>query len=122
MGAGKYNFIIEQGADLNRVLNPKASDGSPIDLTDYSARMKMRETVDNATVIDDLTTANGRITLQDYTQDSQTFWRLILHFPNATTSAYTFKTCVYDLEIIDGSDIVTRMLEGVITLSKEVTR
>jgi hypothetical protein len=39
----------------------------------------------------------------------------------ATSSLLTFDTALYDLEITSGS-IVTRILEGQVKLSKEVTR
>jgi hypothetical protein len=40
-----------------------------------------------------------------------------------SSSAFNFTQAVYDLEIVSGSDfpVVTRILEGVIKLSKEVT-
>jgi hypothetical protein len=120
MPAGKYNFVIEQGTDLNIPIVVKNNDGSSFSLDGYSAAMQMR-TLDLSTEIDELTTANSRITIESFTYAGSTYWRIILLFPNADTSGYTFDTCVYDLEITSPADLVTRLIEGTITLSPEVT-
>ncbi len=44
-----------------------------------------------------------------------------IYISAATSSAFTFDTARYDLEIYTGSN-VTRLLEGQVKLSKEVTR
>ena len=43
MAAGIYNFKIEQGATTDFELVYKDSDGNPIDLSGYSARMDLRQ-------------------------------------------------------------------------------
>ena len=42
MSAGKYSFLIEQGSTLDFEIAYKDSNGDPIDLTDYQARMQIR--------------------------------------------------------------------------------
>lgn len=118
MAAGIYNFTIDQGSDLTLPIEIKNDDDSVFDLTDYTARMQIRQYVNSTSTEDELTTANGRITISQ----PSTYYVISLIFPNATTEAYTFNTAVYDLEIIDSSSTVTRILQGKITLSKEVTR
>ena len=44
MAAGKYSFVIEQGATLDFEVQYKDSSGDPIDLTDYSGRLQIRST------------------------------------------------------------------------------
>jgi hypothetical protein len=39
MAAGKYSFVIEQGATLNLQVDWTDESGSPIDLTGYHARI-----------------------------------------------------------------------------------
>ncbi len=55
MAAGKYSFLIEQGATLSFELQYKDSAGTPIDLTGYIARMQIRSSVDSTTTIASLT-------------------------------------------------------------------
>jgi hypothetical protein len=87
----------------------------PVDLTGFTARMDIRETLDEVTVIHTLTTENAGITLGGVAGT------IDLLIPAATTEGFTFGNAVYDLELINGT-VVTRLLGGAITLSKEVTR
>ncbi len=89
---------------------------APTDLTGYSARMHIREDIDDVTAIDELTSVGGEITL------STTDGRITVTIADDVTAAYTFDEAVYDLEVEDGSGVTTRLLYGTVTLSKEVTR
>ena len=42
MAAGKYSFIIEQGATTNFQINWNDETGSAVDLSGYQARMQIR--------------------------------------------------------------------------------
>lgn len=88
----------------------------PVDLTGYTARMQIRATLEDATVLVSLTTENGGITL------GATAGTIALLITAAATTLLTFSNAVYDLEIISAGGIVTRLLSGNIILSKEVTR
>ena len=128
MAAGRYSFIIEQGATLDFELAYKDSGSNPIDLTDYQARMQIRPSIGSDTVIltlsssvaDDGTGLNmsGSDGLNPLTSGT------IGVFISANSSSQLdFNTAVYDLEIASGSEypIVTRILEGEIQLNKNVT-
>lgn len=120
MAAGKYNFLIEQGTTVNFGITYKDSTGSPVDLTNYAARMQIRPSVDSSTVICSLSSSLS----PDGTGlniSSPISGSINLYISAASSSAFTFTEAVYDLEIISGS-IVTRLIEGYVKLSKEVTR
>lgn len=85
------------------------------DLSTYTARMQIRATQSDDTVIHELTTVNGGITLSAEGQIS-------MFISDTDTAAFDFTNAVYDLELIDGSGNVTPILEGKVTLSLEVTR
>ena len=114
--AGTLHLTIEQGATFNPVLTWKDQAGTPIDLTGYTARMQIRATVDSSTVIHELSTANGELTL------GGTAGTITFGIPAATTAGFTFDEAVYDLELTDASGVVTRLLKGNVYLSPEVTR
>jgi len=120
MPAGKFNFVIEQGTDLNIPVVMKNDDKSPFDLDGYTARMKIKSAI-GGTTLDDLTTANTRIVIESFTYLGLTYWRIILKFPSSVTTPFTFDTGVYDLELVSPASVVTRLIEGTVTLSKEVT-
>lgn len=90
---------------------------APSDLTNYTARMHIRENVDDATSILELTTGSG-ITIDT------ALGKVTFTITAAQTAAFTFDTAFYDLEIVDDSvePVVTRILEGEIEICKEVTR
>jgi hypothetical protein len=86
------------------------------DLTGYIARMHIRESIDDATPVDDLTSAGGDITL------SAPDGRIVVTIEDTVTATYEFDEAVYDLEVEDTNGVTTRLLYGTVTLSKEVTR
>lgn len=87
----------------------------PVPLAGYSARMQIRSKLASTDIIDELTTVNGRIIL-DTTASTIT-----LTIPASVTAAYTFKTAVYSLELINGAEVIP-FIYGNITLDFEVTR
>lgn len=112
---GTYDFTLYQGATFQRVLTWKDEAGDVTDLTGYTARMHIRTNLDADDAFITLTTENGGITLGG---EEGTITLLI----SATdTAAITYATGVYDLELITGST-VTRLLQGQVDISKEVTR
>ena len=120
MAAGIYNFTIEQGTTFIRVFKYKDSNGNPIDLsTATSLRMQIRESI-NSSIISEFTSASGQFIISSSvgTTEKDQFTLLI---SAATSSDYTFDRAVYDVEL-DSNGITTRLLQGKIKLSKEVTR
>lgn len=116
MTAGNHNFTIEKGATFNPVVTWKGSNGTAIDITGYSARMHIRKTKNDPNTIFALTSANGKLTLGD---DAGTIEMLL----TATeTAAVTDASGVYDLELESAAGVVTRLLEGAVVFSNEVTR
>ena len=116
MGAGIWNFEIEQGAKFDRTLTWKV-DGVLVNLTGYSARMQIRLTVDSAETLIDL--------------DSDTKGGLILGGSAGTISIFIsfvdtegldFERAVHDIEVTQPDEEVIRLLQGAVTLSKEVTK
>ena len=64
MTAARYPIRIEQGATWRTVLTVKDDTGQPVDLTGYTGRMQIREDYDAATVLGELSTANGGVSSQ----------------------------------------------------------
>jgi hypothetical protein len=116
MSAGIYDIYIEQGATYNQPLVWKDSSGTAVNVTGYTARMQIRKTVDATTIILTLTTENGRITVGGANG------LITLLVSAADTAALTTFCGVYDLEVISPAGVVTRLLEGQVEVSKEVTR
>ena len=113
----KHNFFVYRGATFSEQIEWKDENGVAIDLTGFTARMHMRDTLEATTPFLTLTTENGGIAL------GGTAGTVDLLASAAATSAISATSGVYDLELVAGDGVmVTRLLEGLVTISPEVTR
>lgn len=130
MSAGKYNFTIEQGATVDFEIEYKDSNNSPVDLTGYTGRMQIKNNFSSsATVI--YTTLSSSLdpdgTGLNFSGSSgtkpPTSGSIGIFISATSSSLFNFTTARYDLEIYSGSTypIVTRLLEGTVKLSQQVT-
>jgi len=133
MAAGKYNFSIEQGTTVDFEIVYKDSDGDPIDITGYNARMDIRPAIGSSTLYMTLSSSLGPCGTGLNMSGSGglsaskplTSGSIGVYISYVSSSALTFDEAVYDLEIVSGSGdcaTVERLLEGSITLFKEVTK
>lgn len=125
MAAGKYSFIIEQGSTYQSELVYKDSAGEPIDLTDYSARMQIRPSPGSTTLYLTLSSSLGPdgsgLNLNGLNGSTpKTSGSIGIIISAYSSSLLTFDQAAYDLELYSGS-FVTRIIEGRVQLSKEVT-
>lgn len=88
----------------------------PTDLAGYIARMQIREAVDSASVLLELTSTAGDIVLDNVLKT------ITLTIDAVDTAALTFTAGVYDLEMVSPGGVVTRLLEGAVSVIGEVTR
>jgi hypothetical protein len=86
----------------------------PVDLTGYTARMKVKQPDIEGTVVVELTTENGGITLNANGE-------ILVTIAAAATELFDFEAGVYDLEIVSASGVVTRVVSGAVLLDREVT-
>lgn len=82
----------------------------------YTVRGKIRPSYASATVTLDMSTVATPIAL------NATLHTLKIVLSAAETAALTAGRYVYDVEIVDGSGTVTRLLEGSVVVTPEVTR
>lgn len=125
MPAGRYNLLIEQGATFEIELQYKDSNGVVVDLTGYSGRLQIRPSVGSPTAYLCLSSSlqpdgTGLNFSGSNGSTPPTSGSIGVYISAATSSLLTFNTGVYDLEIQSGS-FVTRLLQGNVQLSKEVT-
>jgi hypothetical protein len=104
MAAGKYNFVIEQGSTL--------------------VKDKIGGSTTHITLSSSLSPDGTGLNFSGSSGINPPTSGTIGVFISAnSSSALDFSKAVYDLEIVSGSDfpIVTRLLQGTVTLDKEVT-
>ena len=120
MSAAKYTIIVKQGSTFQLGIVYRDSNGDPIDLTGYDARMQVRKGYadfdDN--IYADLTTTEASGSSLTITPPSGSIDILI---GSEITEQFNFDDGLYDLEVVTGS-FVDRILEGKVKVHREVTR
>lgn len=105
------NLVLEQGSTFSVTIGYNDSSGNPVDLTNYTPRSQMRKSYYSANAI--TFTANvsnaidGEITLSLSSEQTA----------NINAGRY-----LYDLEIVRNGNVVTRVVEGIVTVLPEITR
>jgi len=116
MSAGKLDIYIEQGATFQAQLIWKDALEALIDLSGYTARLQIRPKIASDILYIDLNTENNGIVL------GGAAGTIDMSIAAVVTEAITWLRAKYDLELIDGSGFVTRLVEGDVTISFNVTK
>jgi hypothetical protein len=114
MAAGALDFTIEQGATFNLLMTWKIDDVA-VNLTGYTARLQARVDVEDTETVLSLTTGSG-ITL------GGALGTISIDQSATQTAVLPTGEFVYDLELQSGGGVVTRLVQGQLTISAEVTR
>jgi hypothetical protein len=114
--AATYNMTIDQGTTVSIDFQYRTSAGVVIPLTSYTARMQARPTPSSAVTVMDATTTNGQLVVTGATGT------VTLTLTAAQSAALDFDRAYYDIEIVSPAGVVTRLVQGTVTLSREVTR
>jgi len=107
--AATYDFSMDQGADLDRtgkVFTWRDTDEDPVNLTGWTARMKIMKSLSADAVLLELTTENGGIVLGGIAGT------ITIKITDAQSALLTPATLRYILEMIDPSGYVDRLLQG----------
>lgn len=116
MAAANYDILIEQGATFRLQILYKDSNGVAVNLTGYTARMQVRQKYSSPDALLTLTTENGGIAL------GGAAGTVTVTAAASLTDDITATCGVYDLELQSGGGIVTRLVEGNVNITPEVTR
>lgn len=117
MPAAKIKLYIYQGATFEKSMTWKTGKPAvPVDLTGCSARMQVREKLEAAAVLLELSTTNGRITL------GGTAGTVNLRVEAVDTTDIDWKNGVYDLMIEFADGTVRPLAAGPVVVHPAVTR
>lgn len=109
--ATKANLVIDQGTTYSATLNLTDENGDPLNLSGFTANSQIRKWYTSSNAVAFTTSINvssGEITL--FLTSNQT--------SNLASGRY-----VYDVEITETStNTVSRIVEGIVTVTPEVTR
>lgn len=106
----KANITIDQGTTFQTSINVTDENDAVVDLTNYSAAAQMRKhyTSSNATAFS--------------TSISPTLGIVTLSMTANTTNTLAPGRYLYDCELTDNNGAVTRLVEGIVTVTPGVTR
>lgn len=109
--AGFAELTVEQGASYSTTVTVNGSNGSPTNLTNYTAAAQLRKSYYSSTATDFTVSisnaAGGEITMT---------------LTSANTANLTPGRYVYDLLITSPTAVKTRVVEGIATILPSVTR
>jgi hypothetical protein len=115
--AVSYNTVIDQGATWYLTVTYQNPNGTPIDITNYTAALQLRSLPSDPTAVLSLTTGAG-ITITGATGT------VAITASATQTRAIDEGNYYYDLEISSPASpsVVTRLVQGQVVVSAEVTR
>jgi len=120
--AGIHNLLCDQGATFRKTLTMFQSDGTTVvDLTGYSARMKIKDEV-GGTLIKSLTSSSGGGLTIGGSSGNATNGEIDIQISATDTASFSAPLdAVYDLEIQSNTGVVDRVLQGKFIINPEVT-
>jgi hypothetical protein len=109
--AAHADIILDQGTTFNTTLNLTDDNGQPIDLTGYNVLSQIRRWY---------TSSNSISFAATIPQPNNGIIQLSLD-ANATAGMY-YGRYVYDVITLSSANVITRVVEGILTVTPEVTQ
>ena len=112
MVPAELNLTIYEGTNYNLSILWKDDNDNPVDLTNFTASMHIRDTIESAAKID----------CSPYFTLGGTAGTVSLALPATFIVDIGYTSGVYDIDLEDTSGNVYRLLLGTVTIREEVTR
>lgn len=112
MAAGYTELFLEQGSTFNTVITLDGTDGESFNLIGYTAASQMRKSFysSNAAATFTVSTGNG------------TDGSIVMSLAANTTANIAAGRYVYDVYVTSESGYRSRVLEGIVNVSPQVTK
>jgi hypothetical protein len=107
--ATKANLVIDQGTDFLTTITLTDDEGIAVDLSNYTGAAQIRKYYTSSNAVNFTVTANstGVVTIS---------------LSSAVTNTIDYGRYVYDVELTDQANQVSRIMEGLVTVTPGVTR
>tara|TARA_A100001201_G_scaffold139195_1_gene130885 strand:- start:56 stop:388 length:333 start_codon:yes stop_codon:yes gene_type:complete len=109
--AARADIIIDQGTTFETVVTVTNDDGDVVDLTNYEAASQIRKHHTSSSVTATFVITNGG-----------TNGQLTLTLSSSATGGIESGRYVYDVEVTTAAGVVSRVVEGIVTVNPQVTR
>lgn len=106
----KANLFIDQGTDYSTSINLVDADDNVVSLADYTSSAQMRKTYSSSNAVSfstALQSANGVV---------------VLSLSATQTANIVAGRYVYDVYLTSSSNVVSRIIEGIVTVTPRVTK
>lgn len=113
MAASIYDLVIEQGATFSLTIMLKKPDKQPFPLVGYTGRSQIRKNYAAPDIMAEFSVSIA---------SPQKEGKVIMSLTDEQTAALAAVSGVYDLELESPTGEVTRIIQGKVTISPEVTR
>ena len=108
--ATKANIVIDQGTTFSTVITLADENGDAINLTGYSANSQIRKHYSSSNSQSFSVSLGGSL------------GTVTLSLTSTQTSNLVAGRYVYDVEVTSSSNVVSRIVEGIVTVTPQVTR
>lgn len=108
--ATRADLFIDQGTDFTTVLTLTDENGTALDLSNANSSAQIRKNYTSLTYTAFDTSINS------------TSGEITLTLAADVTAGLEAGRYVYDVELVDGANSTTRIVEGVVTITPQVTR
>jgi hypothetical protein len=115
MALSSYDISADQGSDLDTLITYTDDSGLPVNLTGCSARMQVRQFAGSSASRLSLTSSSG-ITL------GGVLGTIRISISAAALSLVPAGSYVYDIELVDTTQVVLKILSGKFVVNAEVTK
>lgn len=105
------NIFIDQGSDYSNIITVAAANGQPLNLTGYTVASQMRKSYSSSTAY--------AFTSSIYSADQG---KVRIQLSAAGSNAITPGRYLYDLEVTSPGGSKTRVVEGIVTISPQITQ
>lgn len=105
------NLFVDAGANYSTIITVAASNGQALDLTDYTVKSQMRKSYQSTTAY------NFTSSIYDPTAG-----KVRLQLTSTESSAIPAGRWLYDVEITSPAGNKTRVVEGIVTVTPEITQ
>ncbi len=109
--AARADIIIDQGTTFETVVTVTDTNGDVVDLTNYETASQIRKHHTSSAVTATFVISNGG-----------TNGQLTLSLSSSATGGIDAGRYVYDVEVTTAAGVVSRVVEGIVTVNPQVTR
>lgn len=106
----KANIVIDQGSAFETTIDITDEDGNVINITGYTAAAQMRRHYSSVSYYSFTTAVSGST------------GQVTLSMTANTTTGISAGRYVYDCELTDAANVTSRIIEGIVTVTPNVTR